>query len=54
MILAIAILVLNPVAYAVTVDLALVTDLLLTTAGAWIAWVVWRQLSPAKARPRVR
>ena len=53
-ILGLAFLVLNPVAYAVTANLALVTDLLLTTAGAWIAWVVWRQLSPEKARSRVR
>jgi hypothetical protein len=53
-ILGIAFLALNPVAYAVTADLALVTDLLLATASGWIAWVVWRQLSPAKAHSRVR
>ncbi len=53
-VLAIAFLVLNPIAYAVTADLTLVTDLLMATAGGWIARVVWRQLSPEKARSRVR
>jgi len=53
-ILALAFLALNPVAYAATNDLALVTDLLLVTAGGWISWVVWRQLSPTKTRSRVR
>jgi hypothetical protein len=49
-ILGIASVVLGPVAYAVTADLALVTDLLLAAASGWIAWVVWRQLSPTNVR----
>lgn len=53
-ILGLAFLALNPVAYAVTADLALVTDLLLVTASGWISWVVWRQLSHKEARSQVR
>lgn len=45
--------VLGPIAYAVSADLVLVTDLLIAVAGVWIAWVVWRRLSPTPSRPRV-
>lgn len=53
-ILGIAFVALNPIAYAVSADLALVTDLLLAIAGGWISWVVWLHLSPVGARSRVR
>lgn len=53
-ILGLAFVALNPIAYAVSNNLGLVGDLLLTGASGWIAWVVWRRRSPAKARQRVR
>lgn len=53
-ILGIAWVILAPIAYGVSANLTLVTDLLIAIAAGWIAWVVWRQLSPAGARSRVR
>ncbi len=53
-ILGIAWVILTPIAYGVSADLTLVTDLLMAIAAGWIAWVVWWQLSPTGARSRVR
>lgn len=53
-ILGIAWLILGPIAYTVRADLVLMTDLLLVIATGWLAWIVWRQLSPARVRSRVR
>lgn len=53
-ILGIAFAVLNPVAWAVGPELGFLSPLLLVIAEAWVAWAVWGQLAPTKARPRVR
>ena len=53
-ILGVAFAVLTPVAWAVSAGLGFLSPLLLVVAEVWVAWAVWGQLSPAKARPRVR
>lgn len=54
MILGIAFAVLTPIAWAVSAGLGFLGPLLLVTAEAWVAWAVWRQLSPMELRSRVR
>ncbi len=52
-ILGVAWVVLGPIAYGVSADLTLVTNVLLAISCGWIAWVVWRQSSPRNVRSRV-
>ena len=53
-ILAMAYIVLTPIAFAVGPELGFLGPLLMVIAEAWVALAVWRQLSPAKGRLRVR
>jgi hypothetical protein len=53
-VLGIAFAVLTPIAWAVSAGLGFLGPLLLVIAEAWVAWAVWRQLSPMKLRSRVR
>lgn len=53
-ILLLAFAVLTPVASEVSASLGFLGYGLMVIAEAWVAWSVWRQLSPTKPRPRLR